>query len=163
MCLIYSLKLTQITDMITFIVKGVLDLYRYKINCNRQHCSNQFTRLVTFKLVNRYWEIVYSVTNWTSCYLIHLYLYKFVNHWLMKYQMLYPFHITQQNWICLHTYSRLNVHCIFVNMKSNWCDNLPSEWVSEWLLFNANSAIFQLYYDKNKLIFNEMTMRSTLF
>ena len=41
-------------------------------------------------------------------------------------------------------------------MKSNWCDNLPSEWVSEWLLFNANSAIFQLYYDENKLIFNEI-------
>ena len=34
--------------------------------------------------------------------------------------------------------------------------------VSEWLLFNANSGIFQLYHDKNKLIFNEM-MRSALF
>ena len=32
------------------------------------------------------------------------------------------------------------------------------QWVSEWLLFNANSAIFQLYHDKNKLIFNEMMM-----
>jgi hypothetical protein len=29
-------------------------------------------------------------------------------------------------------------------------------WVSEWLLFNANSAIFQLYHGKNKLIFNEI-------
>jgi len=27
-------------------------------------------------------------------------------------------------------------------------------------LFNANSAIFQLYYGENKLIFNEMMMRS---
>jgi len=36
--------------------------------------------------------------------------------------------------------------------------------VSEWLLFNANSAIFQLYHDENKLIFNEMMMmRSTLY
>jgi hypothetical protein len=25
--------------------------------------------------------------------------------------------------------------------------------VSEWLLFNANSAIFQLYHGENKLIF----------
>jgi hypothetical protein len=32
--------------------------------------------------------------------------------------------------------------------------------VSDWLLFNANSAIFQLYHDENKLIFNEMMMRS---
>jgi hypothetical protein len=31
---------------------------------------------------------------------------------------------------------------------------------SEWLLFNTNLAIFQLYHGKNKLIFNEMMMRS---
>jgi hypothetical protein len=31
-----------------------------------------------------------------------------------------------------------------------------SKWVSEWLLFNTNSAIFQLYHGDNKLIFNEM-------
>jgi len=35
--------------------------------------------------------------------------------------------------------------------------------MSEWLLFNANSAILQLYHGKNKLIFNEMMMRSALF
>ena len=34
--------------------------------------------------------------------------------------------------------------------------------MSEWLLFNSNSAIFQLYYGENKLIFNEMMMRSAL-
>ena len=33
---------------------------------------------------------------------------------------------------------------------------------SEWLLFNANSAIFQLYHGEDKLIFNEMMM-STLY
>jgi len=30
-------------------------------------------------------------------------------------------------------------------------------------LLNANSAIFQLYHGENKLIFNEMMMRSDLF
>jgi hypothetical protein len=35
--------------------------------------------------------------------------------------------------------------------------------VSEWLLFNANSAIFQLYHGENKIIFNEMMMRSALY
>jgi hypothetical protein len=30
----------------------------------------------------------------------------------------------------------------------------------EWLYFNANSAIFQLYHDENKLIFNKMMMKS---
>jgi len=33
---------------------------------------------------------------------------------------------------------------------------------SEWLLCNANGAIFQLYHGENKLIFNEMMMRSAL-
>ena len=28
--------------------------------------------------------------------------------------------------------------------------------VIEWMVFNANSTIFQLYHGKNKLIFNEM-------
>ena len=37
------------------------------------------------------------------------------------------------------------------------------DWLSEWLLFNANSAIFQLYYGEKKLISNEMMMRSALF
>ena len=37
------------------------------------------------------------------------------------------------------------------------------EWASEWLLFNANSAIFQLYHGENNLIFNEMMMRSALY
>ena len=35
--------------------------------------------------------------------------------------------------------------------------------VSERLLFNANSAIFQLYHGENKLIFNEMMVRSALY
>ena len=34
---------------------------------------------------------------------------------------------------------------------------------SEWLLFNANSAIFQLYHGVNKLIFNEMIMLFALY
>jgi hypothetical protein len=38
--------------------------------------------------------------------------------------------------------------------ESDWLH--MSEWVSEWLLFNANSAIFQLYHGDNKLIFNNI-------
>ena len=36
-------------------------------------------------------------------------------------------------------------------------------WVSECLLLDTNSAIFQLYHGENKLIFKEMMMRSALF
>jgi hypothetical protein len=35
--------------------------------------------------------------------------------------------------------------------------------MSECLLFRANSAIFHLYRGENKLIFNNMMMRSTLY
>ena len=49
------------------------------------------------------------------------------------------------------------------NKGSQINKNLVSEWVSEWLLFNANSAIFQLYHGENKLIFNDMMMRSALY
>ena len=40
---------------------------------------------------------------------------------------------------------------------------IASTTTSEWLLFNANSAIFQLYHGENRLICNEMIMRSTLY
>ena len=33
----------------------------------------------------------------------------------------------------------------------------------EWLLFSAKWAFFQLFHGENKLIFNEMIMRSTLY
>jgi hypothetical protein len=33
----------------------------------------------------------------------------------------------------------------------------------EWLLFNDNSAIFQLYHGEKKLIFIDMMMKSALF
>jgi hypothetical protein len=35
--------------------------------------------------------------------------------------------------------------------------------VSEWLLLNTNSAIFQLYHGENKLIFNEMMTKYALY
>jgi len=34
---------------------------------------------------------------------------------------------------------------------------------SEWLLFNTNPAICQLYHGEDKLIFSEMMMRSALY
>jgi hypothetical protein len=37
------------------------------------------------------------------------------------------------------------------------------EWVSEWLLFNANSAIAQLYHGENTLIFNDDEVRFVLY
>jgi len=35
--------------------------------------------------------------------------------------------------------------------------------VNEWLLFNDNSAIYQLYHGEYKLIFNKMMVRSALY
>jgi hypothetical protein len=56
---------------------------------------------------------------------------------------------------------------LFINVITSFChkmwDNMHGGWVSEWLLLNANSAIFQLYYGESKLIFNEMMINSTLY
>jgi alcohol dehydrogenase YqhD (iron-dependent ADH family) len=41
--------------------------------------------------------------------------------------------------------------------------NIRSRKWSEWVLLNANSAIFQLYHGEDKLIVNEMMMNSTLY
>jgi hypothetical protein len=35
--------------------------------------------------------------------------------------------------------------------------------MSDWLLSNANSVIFQLYHGENRFIFNEMMMSSVLY
>jgi len=43
------------------------------------------------------------------------------------------------------------------------CHPLFVESMSEWLLFNTHSAIFQLYHGETKLIFNERMMWSALY
>jgi hypothetical protein len=35
--------------------------------------------------------------------------------------------------------------------------------IGEWLVLNANSALFQIYHGENKLIFEEKMIRSALF
>jgi hypothetical protein len=50
-----------------------------------------------------------------------------------------------------------DIHLIFVVYRFG-----KFKFWSEWLLFNANSAIFQLYHGENKVIFNEI-MRSALY
>ena len=57
-------------------------------------------------------------------------------------------------------YSTLNLPKFVENSNLNNID--LRNWVIEWLLFNVNSAIFQLYHGENKLIFNEMMMTITL-
>jgi hypothetical protein len=46
--------------------------------------------------------------------------------------------------------------CIYENIKIH-------KILSEWLLFNTNGAIFQLYHGENKLHFDEMMMMSALY
>jgi hypothetical protein len=57
-------------------------------------------------------------------------------------------------------YSNKNTMYMHIIIRSP--GHIPCEILSEWLLFNANSAIFQLYHGKNKLISNEV-MRSALY
>jgi hypothetical protein len=57
-----------------------------------------------------------------------------------------------------------NFKCVnMTQVASLWKSNKYVIGVSEWLLFYANSAIFQLYHGENKLILNDMIMRSALY
>jgi hypothetical protein len=61
---------------------------------------------------------------------------------------------------------RLKNTSFLVNFTKVTTNNIllyEADTVSVWLLFNANSAFFQLYHGENKLIFNEMMMKSTLY
>jgi hypothetical protein len=72
---------------------------------------------------------------------------------------------------CKEIWTNIKVGVFFLSLKMSLISRVvnvnlePPFWirVSEWLLLNANSAIFQLYHGENKLIFNEMMMRSALF
>ena len=71
---------------------------------------------------------------------------------------------------CKEIWTNIKVGVFFLSLKMSLISRVanvslePPFWirVSEWLLLNVNSAIFQLYHGKNKLIFNEMMMRSAL-
>ena len=69
-------------------------------------------------------------------------------------------------WICFYclftTGNLVNKQNFNLVVLSLWSSRSASG-VSDWLLFNTNTAIFQLYHDKNRLIFNVMMMRSTLY
>jgi hypothetical protein len=52
----------------------------------------------------------------------------------------------------------MSIHIGEKSKQSNPVFNISPHIQSEWLLFNTNSAIFQLYHGKKKLIFYEITM-----
>ena len=47
---------------------------------------------------------------------------------------------------------------IYLSRRVQYFDNsyLNDHFLSEWVLFNANSAIYQLYHGENELIVNQM-------
>ena len=56
--------------------------------------------------------------------------------------------------------SRITHNNLFSHKQVQYYSNTVIEWASEWLLVNANSAIF---HGENKVIFNEMMMKSALY
>ena len=71
-------------------------------------------------------------------------------------------HYKDQKWNCygpwVSTYNN-SLACTF----NDACKNKCLCWnLSEWVMCIANAANFQLYHGENKIIFNEMMMRSAL-
>ena len=52
---------------------------------------------------------------------------------------------------------------LYLNGRMFRLSHVKVNTVSECLLFNANSPIFQLYHGENRLIFSEMMMRPSLY
>jgi hypothetical protein len=65
----------------------------------------------------------------------------------------------------IYSWSNLSYVTIYnlLMIKPVLCDHLLEHWVSEWLLFNTNSAIFQLYHGENKLFLDEKMMMTALY
>ena len=87
-----------------------------------------------------------------------------VNHRQKKYRTKNSFGMIEMYSICCGNHN--DSHYLLFTFQ-NWVTQTQTvislivslalmKWVSEWLLFNANSAIFQLYHGENKLIFNEI-------
>ena len=77
-------------------------------------------------------------------------------------------------WVLIQYFFLFYEICIFLTgyidfiynllmIKPVLCDHLLEHWVSEWLLFNTNSAIFQLYHGENKLFLDEKMMMTPLY
>ena len=65
----------------------------------------------------------------------------------------------QSTWSMLSNILSFYVSVFFCVSRMYCCISF----VCEWLLFSAKWAMFQLYHGENKLIFNEMIIRSALY
>ena len=54
--------------------------------------------------------------------------------------------------------NRINIYILVISSTNT----LPKHKVIEWLLININSVMFQIYHDKNKLIFHDDEVRFAL-
>ena len=94
-------------------------------------------------------------------------LYKDMLPLSLRHQYVITIRLTPGNSCTMVSIAKLFVACIPIGIlvptikMSAWI--YRKEWVIELLLFNANSAILQLYHGENKLTLNEMEMRYALF
>jgi hypothetical protein len=108
------------------------------------HYRQWFLAIISFSLALIIISTHSVIENpWTAGHAnIPLYLFSLgVSNWFLK----------SRNLIIIH--NGLTVECSFLDHVAV---------VNEWLLFNINSAMLQLYNGENKLLFNEMMMRSAL-
>ena len=160
--------------------------FKFIYRCRRVQCKSQYGRIVASCQYEALWVgfIRWHVTNrgykvtmsrhdmsfmesiiWPIKHVdsyIHCYL-KNMNDWKLYGQL-----ICTVQWKYLLFYLYIHVFEIFnsnLTCRKNYlqCLSFRFGWLSEWLLFNINTENFQLYHGENKLIFNNMMMRSALF
>jgi hypothetical protein len=145
----------------------------------------------TYEMSSNYWELekvglhnkIHSYRSkmklWDArgtCSKIRVSLHVILHFWQVEFELTCPHQydlLPQLSFILYPSYFGFTIQCY----PQNYCSHelsvvdpycwvvlhIMTYWVSEWLLFNTNSEIFQLYHDKNKLVVNEMMMRFTLY
>jgi hypothetical protein len=123
-------------------VRGTHDcwFYWYWLNC--------WPSLLNFLFINEYTHEAFNIL------IINEYTHEAFNILIINEYTHEAFNILIINEYTHEAFNILIIQLISIN---------NNEWVSEWLLFNTNSANCQLYHDENKLIFNEMMMLSALY
>ena len=126
--------------------------------------------IMWYSLAGRWFSLgtLVSSTNKTDCHDITEILFKVVLN-IINQPNLSFIHIILQHiiyWsITQYPMKMATLACSspYIRLHRNLMQYLKNKgWVSEWVSFYENSAIFQLYHGENKLIFNEMMMRSAL-
>ena len=125
---------------------------------------------LTMYIVKRWWAWLLQKCEWSSLLIectVRGYIKLSIEVLPLKLETsLICTHERETRWLVLQS-QRWIMYVILSKSDHIWIEaeisKHTSEWMSEWLLFNAKRTICQPYHGGNTLYFNEMTIMSALY